>query len=110
MYLITQSYPTLCDFHGRKSARLLCPWGSPGKNTGIGSSFPSPGDLSKPDFETMSPMSPVLRQSTPGLEKNFQTRYFRKEGVFKEKKQRECGLCVQWANLIYQGKPTFFVG
>ena len=27
---------TLCDPHGLQPARLLCPWGSPGKNTGVG--------------------------------------------------------------------------
>ena len=73
MYLITQLYPTLCDFHGQNSARLLCPWGSPGKNTGIGCHFLLQRILSKPDFETVSPMSPVLRQSKRGSEKNFQT-------------------------------------
>ena len=26
-------------------ARLLCSWDSPGKNTGVGCIFPSPGDL-----------------------------------------------------------------
>jgi len=32
--LVTQSYLTLCD---PMDARLLCPWNSPGKNTGVGS-------------------------------------------------------------------------
>ena len=27
---------TLCDSHGLWPARLLCPWDSPGKNTGVG--------------------------------------------------------------------------
>ena len=29
---------TLCD-HGLQAARLLCPWDSPGKNTGVGCHF-----------------------------------------------------------------------
>ena len=28
--------------HRRQPTRLLCPWDSPGKNTGVGSHFPSP--------------------------------------------------------------------
>ena len=31
---VTQSCPTFCDAMGH---RLLCPWNSPGKNTGVGS-------------------------------------------------------------------------
>ena len=34
--LVTQSCPTLCNPHGLWPARLLCPWNSPGKNTGVG--------------------------------------------------------------------------
>ena len=33
-----QSCPTLCD-HRWKRTRLLCPWDSPGKNTGVGCHF-----------------------------------------------------------------------
>ena len=29
--------------HGLQPARLLCPWDSPGKNTGVGCHFPDPG-------------------------------------------------------------------
>ena len=38
-------------------ARLLCPWDSPCKNTGVGS---SPGDLPDPGIEPMSLSSPVM--------------------------------------------------
>ena len=35
-----QSCPTLCDpIDGRQPTRLLCPWDSPGKNTGVGCHF-----------------------------------------------------------------------
>ena len=34
--LVAQSCPNLCDSHGLQPARLLCPWNSPGKNTGVG--------------------------------------------------------------------------
>ena len=36
MCSVTRSCPTLCNPHGLQSARLLCPWGFPGKNTGVG--------------------------------------------------------------------------
>ena len=32
-------------------ARLLCPWDFPGKNTGVGLPFPSPGALPDPGIE-----------------------------------------------------------
>ena len=35
--------------------RLLCPWNSPGQNTGVGSIFPSPEDLPNPGMESRSP-------------------------------------------------------
>ena len=34
-----QSCPTLCDPHRWQPTRLLCPWDSPGKNTGVGCHF-----------------------------------------------------------------------
>ena len=34
---VAQSCPTLCD--PMEPARLLCPWDSPGKNTGMGCHF-----------------------------------------------------------------------
>ena len=36
--LLTQSYPTPCN-PMNSSPRLLCPWTSPGKNTGVGCCF-----------------------------------------------------------------------
>ena len=39
---------------GLKLARLLCPWDSPGKYTGVGLPFPSPGDLCNPGIEPVS--------------------------------------------------------
>ena len=33
---VTQSCPTLCNPMDCSPARLLCPWDSPGKNTGVG--------------------------------------------------------------------------
>ena len=35
--LVTQSCPTLCD--PMEPTRLLCPWNSPGKNSGVGCHF-----------------------------------------------------------------------
>ena len=42
--------------HGLYTARLFCPWGFPGKNTGVGKPFPSPGDLPDPGIELRSPI------------------------------------------------------
>ena len=36
---------------------LLCPWNSPGKNTGVGCPFPSPEELPNPGIEPWSPAS-----------------------------------------------------
>ena len=47
---------TPCNF-----ARLLCPWDSPGKNTGVELPFPLPEDLPEPEIEPESPVSPVLQ-------------------------------------------------
>ena len=41
-------------------ARLLCPWNSPGKNTGVGLPFPSLGDLPDLGIEPKSLASPAL--------------------------------------------------
>ena len=41
--------------HGLQPARLLCPWDSPDKNTGVGCRALLQGDLSDPGIEPMSP-------------------------------------------------------
>ena len=38
----------------------LCPWHSPGKNTGVGYQFPLPGDLPGPGIKPTTPVSPAL--------------------------------------------------
>ena len=44
------SHVQLLRPHGLPT-RLLCPWDFPGKNTGVGLSFPSPRDLPDPEIE-----------------------------------------------------------
>ena len=39
MYSFAQPCPTLLQPHGMQPSRLLCPWGFPGKNTGVGCHF-----------------------------------------------------------------------
>ena len=51
-----QSCPTLLQ-----PARLLCPWGSPGKSTGVCGHFPPSGDLPNPGIEPTSPVSSALQ-------------------------------------------------
>ena len=41
------------------AARRLCPWDFPGKNAGVGLSFPSPGDPPDPGIEPASLESPA---------------------------------------------------
>ena len=51
LVLVAQSCPTLQPC-GLQPARLLCPWNSPAKNTGVGCHAPpSPGDLPNPGIE-----------------------------------------------------------
>ena len=45
--------------YGPESFRLLCPWNSPGKNTGVGY-HASPGNLPDPGIEPLSLPSPGL--------------------------------------------------
>ena len=54
---LAQSCPTLLQPHGLQSARLLCLWDSPGKNTGVGYHFLFQGNLPDPGIE---PASPIL--------------------------------------------------
>ena len=58
--------------HGLQSARLLSPWNSPGKNTGVGSQFSSPGDLPNPGFKHRSPALQADSSSSepPGKPRN----------------------------------------
>ena len=49
-----QSCPTLCDDMD-SSPRLLCPWDSLGKKTGVELPCPPPGDLVDPGIEFLSP-------------------------------------------------------
>ena len=51
---VTQMCPTLCDPLDCSPSRLLCPWDFPGKHTGEGLPFLSPGDLPDPAIEPPS--------------------------------------------------------
>ena len=42
------------------NCRLLCPWNSPGKNTGVGCPCPPPGDLPNPGIKPRSLRSLAL--------------------------------------------------
>ena len=46
--------------HGLQSARLFCPWGPPGKNTGTGCHFLLQGNLPNPGIEPVSPAASAL--------------------------------------------------
>ena len=56
-----QSCPTLCDpTECMWPTRLLRPWGSPAKNTGVGCHLLCQGELPNPGIEPLSLMSPAL--------------------------------------------------
>ena len=52
---------TLCDPMDCSPPRPLCPWDSPGKNTGVGCHALLQGDLPHPETEPVSPASLVLK-------------------------------------------------
>ena len=52
--LIAKLCLTLLLSRGLQPTRLLCPWDFPGKNTGVGLPFPSPGDLANPGIKPSS--------------------------------------------------------
>ena len=73
---VAQSPPTLCNPR-LWAARLLCPWNSPGQNTGVGScsflqGFSSPGDFPNPGIKSRSPalLGGSLLSEPPGKPKN----------------------------------------
>ena len=51
---------TLCNPMDCNPTASSCPWDSPGKTTGIGLAFPSPGDLPNPGIKPTSPVSPAF--------------------------------------------------
>ena len=55
LHALSRSVMTNSVTHGLQPARLLCPRDSPGKNTGVGIHFPSPGDLPNPGIKPRSP-------------------------------------------------------
>ena len=57
---VGQSYLTL-QHHRLQPARLLCPWDSPGKKTGVGCRFSLEGIFPTLGIKFMSPLSPTLQ-------------------------------------------------
>ena len=53
--VISQSCPTPCNAMDCSLPGTSYPWDFPGKNTGVGYQFPSPGDLPDPGVEPRSP-------------------------------------------------------
>ena len=52
--LVAKACLILLPPHGLWPARHLCPWDFPGKNIGVSSHSPSPGDLPDPGIEPTS--------------------------------------------------------
>ena len=64
-YIVAQSCLTLLQPHGLQTARLFCPWDTPGKNTGAACHFLLQGDLSDPGIEPTSPLLHWQEDSLP---------------------------------------------
>ena len=61
--LAAQPCATLCNPMDCSPTKILCPWNSPGKNTGVD---PPPGDLSNPGIKPPSLTSPALAVQPSG--------------------------------------------
>ena len=70
--LVSQLCPTL-RHHGLWPARLLCPWNSPGKNTGVGGHSLLQGDLPNPGIDPRSPalQADSLPSEPPGKPRKY---------------------------------------
>ena len=78
--------------------RLLCPWDSPGQNTGVGYHFLLPGGLTDPGFEPMSPVwqadsLPLSHQGSP-----------RDSSISEKRKYMKCGACFHRIYWVKQRK------
>ena len=74
--LVTQSVSDSLQLHGLQPARLLCPWDSPGKNTGVCSHSLLQRDLPDPGIEARSPALQmyILPPELPGKLTNVHTK------------------------------------
>ena len=66
--LVTQSLSDSFRFHGLLPARLLCPWDSPGKNTGVGCQARLQGIFSTQGLNFHLLPSPALQADSPPTE------------------------------------------
>ena len=64
--LVAQLCPTWQP-HGLKPARLLCPWDSPGKNTGVGCYFLLWGIFSTKGLNQGTSLVPQLVKNLPAM-------------------------------------------
>ena len=74
-------------------ARLLCPWGFPGKNTGVDCHFLLQGNLPKPGTEPLSPA---------------RAKFFTGETTEKPHKgvtRKNC-LAIKYTSMLWPSKPT----
>ena len=96
--------------HRLQPVRPLCPWNSPGRNTGVGSPpFPSPGDIPNPGIEPRSPALQVdsLPSEPPGKLKNTGVGGLSLQRIFQTQESNPSLWHYRWIlyQLSYQGKP-----
>ena len=98
---VAQSCPTLGD-------SMDSPWNSPGQNTGVSKSFPSPGDLPNPGIE---PRSSALQADSLSAEPQGKPeRMLRCEEcsykrVLRKKVKKRRAVTGCWIGLIWAAAP-----
>ena len=105
---VTQSCPTLRP-HG-----LYSLWNSPGRNTGVGSLFPSPGDLLNPGIKPRSPALQVDSLPAEPQEKPKNTgvgSLSLLQRIFPTQESNQGLLHCRWIlhQLNYQGNPKYLL-
>ena len=84
--LVIQSCLTLCDPMDYLSARLLCPWNSPGENTGVGCHALLQGNRPDPGIKSRSPamQADSLPSEPPGKPCMVESAHFADENSVTE--------------------------
>ena len=84
--LVAQSCPTLCHAVDFSTPRLLCPWNSLSKNTGVGSYFLLQGNLPNSGIELLSPALHEDSLTPEPPEKPHTTKYNTASFIILDKK------------------------
>ena len=84
--------------YGPSPTWLLCPWDSPGKSTGMGFHFPTPGDLTDPGIEPASLTSPSLAGGFFTISTTWEAPYLKA----KKRRQHPFSVMLRDAKAIFR--------